>query len=110
MIQCATILNSLGLATVFFGSILLYRGTWAYEPTPSMDVDETAKSAHNFAGMVAIQNNLSPSETSDYVGKTINEALCGATVRNRRREGLNRNGLRLLILGFFLQFSALWVN
>ena len=88
----------------------MYLGTWAYEPTPSMDLDETARSTREFAGMVAIQKNLSPSESSDYVGQATNEALFGATARNKNRQGLNRVGLFLLMVGFVLQFFALWVN
>ena len=102
-----TMLNLTGLVSNVVAAVLLYTGTWAMEPEPSMDLNGLCE-VTNSAAMLGIQRQgLAGDAALEYRNEAIRNALFGPSERNRRRAKLNRAGLIGLIFGFGSQLLAI---
>ena len=103
------ILNSVGLTLGALGAALMFRGTWGEEPEPGLSAPELIKAIAELNDVATLGMAFaSPEAARKYRTEQIDAALHGAGRRNQRRRKLNRFGLRLLVVGFVLQFVAVW--
>lgn len=103
-------IGSLGLAVSIIGSSLLYKGTWASEPEPALDIEDLVEGTRHYADMENIRQRRFGADARSFRERKIDEALYGARRRNVKRLNLNRIGFFLLMVGFVLQLIALWLK
>jgi hypothetical protein len=111
MTELSLVTSSLGLLVNIVGSAFLYKGTWGFEPEPTLSISELSEAVSQYATMQMIQKNIAPGrEASEFHNSTVNDALLGPKRRNEKRQLLNRIGFILLMVGFVFQLVALWVT
>ena len=109
-ITCSQVIASIGLAANFLGGFLLYKGTWAFEPEPGLDIASLSKETADYAHMEIIKRQLYGTEAKEFFTEAFIYAFRDSVRRNLGRLNLNRTGILILMVGFIFQLIALWLK